>query len=328
MLAGVNWGNAFGLDQQVNYQYMASPDFKELRAQSGSYIIPLPWRHTLTFFGSYATSVPDLGGGPFNLQGRSWQVSGRYSVPLPESVRLGLTQKVSAGFDFKRSNNNLSFGGIQVFNTFTDVDQFVVSYAAALTDRFGSTAAEVDLLASPGGLSAYNHTSNFIAARSYARADYGYANVALDRTTNLPAGFSWKLRLTGQWANQNLLSSEELGLGGYDTLPGYEEREANGDNGYILDDLIQAPPLQPLRQLGVKDQLILLVFWDHGETSNHLSLPGEAAHLVLASVGAGFRYTVAPYLTVRFDYGWQLRPSGVADVQQNQRSHLGAIFSY
>ena len=52
VLAGFNWGNVFGLDQQLNYQYTASPDFDHYKAQSGSYIVPLPWAgHRLTFFG-------------------------------------------------------------------------------------------------------------------------------------------------------------------------------------------------------------------------------------------------------------------------------------
>jgi hemolysin activation/secretion protein len=331
VLLGVNWGKAFGRDQQLNYQFMASPDFKRLLAHSGSYVIPLPWRHTLTFFGSYATSLPDLAGGIFSLKGKSWQASARYSMPLPEIPRLELTQKLAAGFDLKRSNNNLAFGGFEVFNRQTDVAQFVASYSASTRDRFGATSAEVEVVASPGGLTSYNHTANFDAARSLARANYTYGNLALQRTTTLPAGFIWTARLTVQLADRNLLSSEQLGLGGYDTLPGYEEREANGDNGFILANELQAPVFSPLKLLGRKsaaDQMKLLVFWDHGEVGSHRLLPDEDAHLVLESVGPGLRYALAPYLTLRFDYGWQLRRSGVSDGSQNQRGHIGVVIAY
>jgi hemolysin activation/secretion protein len=245
-LFGVNWGNALGLDQQFNYQFMASPDFKKLKAHSGSYVIPLPWRHTLTIFGNYATSVPDLGGDYFNLTGKSWQVSMRYAVPLPDLFAGRMTQKVTAGFDFKRSNNNLQFGGYQIFDQETDVDQFVATYAASVKDRFGSTSAELEGVVSPGGLSNYNHTVDFEDSRSLSRADYAYGNLVIERTTNLWADFVWTVRLTAQWADQNLLSSEQLGLGGYDTLPGYEEREANGDNGFLLANELHAPVFSPL----------------------------------------------------------------------------------
>ena len=331
VLFGANWGCAFGFDQQLNYQYTASPDFKRLAAHSGSYVIPLPWRHTLTFFASYATSAPDLAGGLFALKGKSWQLSGRYSLPFRGGARLGLTQKVSAGFDFKRSNNNLAFGGFEVFDQQTDIAQFAASLAECLKDRHGATSAEIALVASPGGLTRYNHTKDFDAARSLARANYALANVALERTTALPAGFGWNVRITAQLATQNLLSSEQLGLGGYDTLPGYEEREANGDNGFILGNELQAPKISLGKLLGSNgavDQLTLRVFWDHGEVTNHALLADEDAHLVLESAGVGFRYLLAPHLTMRFDYGWQLRESGLTDGRRNRRAHLGVVIAY
>jgi hemolysin activation/secretion protein len=330
-LFGVNWGNALGLDQQFNYQFMASPDFKKLKAHSGSYVIPLPWRHTLTIFGNYATSVPDLGGDYFNLTGKSWQVSMRYAVPLPDLFAGRMTQKVTAGFDFKRSNNNLQFGGYQIFDQETDVDQFVATYAASVKDRFGSTSAELEGVVSPGGLSNYNHTVDFEDSRSLSRADYAYGNLVIERTTNLWADFVWTVRLTAQWADQNLLSSEQLGLGGYDTLPGYEEREANGDNGFLLANELHAPVFSPLKILGWKkanDELKFLVFFDHGEVGNHQLLPDETRHLILASAGPGLRYALSPYVTVRFDYGWQLRPSGVSELQRTERGHLGIVVAY
>ncbi len=54
--AGFNYGDLFGLSQQINYQYTTSGTFDSLRAHSGSYVIPLPWQHTLT--SSAAMSTP------------------------------------------------------------------------------------------------------------------------------------------------------------------------------------------------------------------------------------------------------------------------------
>jgi hemolysin activation/secretion protein len=127
VLAGVNWGNAFGLDHQLNYQLTASPDFKKLVAHSGSYVIPVQrLRHTLTLFGSFADSRPELSGGFFALKGRTWQLGARYRVPLPALGKW--SQDVTAGVDFKRSNNNLSFGGTQVFAQENDVVQAIAAY--------------------------------------------------------------------------------------------------------------------------------------------------------------------------------------------------------
>src|SRR5581483_9055544 len=48
--AGLNWYDAFWLDQTLSYQYTTDVDFRFLHAHTASYQIPLPWRHNLTFY--------------------------------------------------------------------------------------------------------------------------------------------------------------------------------------------------------------------------------------------------------------------------------------
>ncbi|MBI4622430.1 MAG: hypothetical protein HY736_04295 [Verrucomicrobia bacterium] len=97
MLAGANWGNAFGRDEQLNYQLSASPDFKKLVAHSGSYLVPLPtWRHTLTVFGSYAESRPALAGGMFVLTGHTWQLGARSSNAAASPIAAAVSADTSA----------------------------------------------------------------------------------------------------------------------------------------------------------------------------------------------------------------------------------------
>lgn len=330
VLAGANWGNAFGRDEQLNYQLSASPDFKQLVAHSGSYVVPLPaWRHTLTVFGSHAESRPALAGGMFDLKGRSWQLSARYRVPLP--ARGPWTREVTAGVDFKRSNNNLSFGGTQVFAQENDVVQAIAAFSASRSDRHGTTSGGLTLALSPGGLTAGNHTGAYQAARSFARPDYAYARLELERLTKLPAGLSWLARGTAQLASANLLGSEQLGLGGAGSLRGYEEREANGDDGFVLVNELRGPALHPAARFGargVSDQLDPLLFFDYGMVASHRRLPGEPSRLELASAGVGFRYQLATNLTARCDYGWQLKDSGVSDGRRRSRAHFSLTLAY
>ncbi|MCC6416164.1 MAG: ShlB/FhaC/HecB family hemolysin secretion/activation protein, partial [Opitutaceae bacterium] len=286
VLAGFNWGQALARDAQLNYQFTASPDFRELAAHSASFILPLPrLRHTLTVFGSYAESRPELAGGLFNLDGKSWQVSARYRVPL--AARGAWTPDFTAGVDFKRSNNNLSFGGTQVFAQSTDVIQALAALAIRHTDKRGTTTAELTVAVSPGGLSAGNHTGVYRAARAGARPDYAYATFELERITRLSAtGWSWRLHGTAQLSSANLLGSEQLGLGGATSLRGYEEREANGDDGAVLVNELHAP----VRHLRAGDALDPFVFLDAGVVASHERLTGEPSRLTLASTGLGLRY--------------------------------------
>lgn len=333
--AGLNWGDAFhlGLGQQLNYQYTTSGDGDSLRAHAGSYVIPLPWRHTLTFFGSYTDTkgvVPPLIG----ITGRSYQISGRYIIPLPTFTfpDLGATykQSIAAGFDYKYNKDALEFGGLPVGGTLYDVDQFVVSYNGALNDPYGQTTLDNQLYLSPGNWGGNNNDAAFAASHTLATSHYIYDTLTLERLTRLPGDWSLILRGTLQISDANLAPSEQLGFGGYDTIRGYDEREVNADEGYIFTTELRTPTLSFGEIIGhpeFRDQLQFLGFWDYGAASNHRLLPGEANEIPLSSLGAGLRYTINTYLSLRFDYGFQLLSTGF-DNRHGSRSDLGLVISY
>jgi hemolysin activation/secretion protein len=338
ILTGFNYGNLFGVGQQLSYQFMSGTDVNKFTAHSGTYVIPLPWRHQLTFFGSYSNSSgtlgPDLSSGGVN-----WQVSGRYEVPLPGTENF--TESVTGGFDFKRSNNDLIFGVSTFSNVYTDVDQFVLGYQAAYKDDYGSTSASATGFWSPGGLSNNDDNLDYMATRAGATSDYIYGQFTLNRVTRLPYDFTWSLRGELQESNANLLPSEQLGLGGYETVRGYDERAVNGDNGFLLSTELATPPVSIAQIFGVKDlkdQFQFLGFVDYGGTSLNQVTPSDVVtHTNLLGVGPGIRYVINPYLTFRFDYGFQLidlNPATVGtvntgfDTRHNSRAHLGITVSY
>jgi hemolysin activation/secretion protein len=328
ILTGFNYGNLFGLGQQLSYQFTSGEDVNKFTAHSGTYVIPLPWKHQLTFFGSYANSAANLGPG-LDSDGVNWQVSGRYEIPLPGDDKF--TESVTAGFDFKRSNNDLIFNVASVSNVFTDVDQFVLSYQASYLDDYGSTSFVGTGFYSPGGISNNDDDADYQATRGGARSNYAYGQLSLNRVTRLPYDFSWSVRGLVQESTANLLPSEQLGLGGYDTVRGYDEREVNGDNGFLLSTEVATPPVSLFQLFGVskvKDQLQFFGFVDYGGTSLHNVTPADVnPNTNLLGVGPGFRYAINPYLTVRFDYGFQMIDTGF-DGRHNSRADFGLVVSY
>jgi hemolysin activation/secretion protein len=329
--AGFNYGDLFGLSQQINYQYTTSGSFDTLRAHSGSYVIPLPWQHTLTFFGSYVDTkgnVPTL----FGLTGRSYQISGRYNVPLPSfsMSRFNYKESIEAGFDYKYNKDSLEFGNAPAANTLYDIDQFVLTYNGVETDPWGSLSINENLYVSPGDWGGNNNNAQFNGAHTGATSDYVYNTLVLERLTRLPADWSLILRGTVQSSNANLAPSEQLGLGGYDTVRGYDEREVNTDDGFIFTTEVRTPTIS-FGELGgcaaFKDQLQFLGFWDYGDGSNHNPLPGETNEIPLSSLGVGLRYTINTYLSVRYDYAFQLLRTGF-DNDHGSRSDIGVVLSY
>ncbi len=329
LLAGFNWGKAFGLqDHLFNYQFTASPDFESLLAHSGSYVLPLPWRHTIRLSGYYLDVKGTLGSGA-ELKGNSYQASMRYEIPLPFLQKY--QHELSLGMDYKSAENNFAFGQSTAINTPTEILQFAVGYSGVLPDPWGQTVVGVQAYYSPGNLTDNNTDTFFNASRTAAEANYAYARVSLERLTRLPGDFSWILRGVGQVADGNLLVSEQLGVGGFSTVRGYDEREANGDVGWLFSNELRSPPFSVARwcHLGkVEDQLQFLGFWDYGVAANRIDNPIEDPHVILSSVGVGVRYTVSRYFSLRFDYGWQLTDSGQSPTGDNSRGHIGAVLSY
>jgi len=331
MLYGVNWGNVFGRDGMVNYQYMSSLNSKWTRAHSGSYTQPLPWRHTLTLFGSYADTQADMPV-PFTMKGYSWQTSLRYEAPLPN---LGSYRHAAVvGLDFKRYNNTLAFGEFPVSGgSPVDTMQWHAGYNASMRDPWGESTARASMFYSPGGMTSNDRRADYVGSRTGTTPDYLYGKLELNRTTGLPFNFMLVNLLTFQIADARLLAGEQLGFGGYDTIRGYDTRVANGDDGYIISTELRTPPMGLLKfshinkVKDVPDRLQFLYFLDYGRAINRDPQQGELRSTQLLGTGAGLRYSIASYLTVRSDYGWQLLDAETSR-RVASRWQLGAVLSY
>jgi hemolysin activation/secretion protein len=328
LLAGFNYGNLFGVGQQLSFQYTQAPTKNDFEAESATYVVPLPWKHQLTIFGSYAATDATLAS-EFTSGGVNWQISGRYEIPLPATAHF--SESVIAGYDFKRENNSLLFGVLSVSNATADVDQFDLGYQAELQDDYGTTSFSATGFYSPGGFSAYDDGIDYAQQRLDAPASYVYGQLSLERVTRLPGDFTWNVNGLLQESNANLLPSEQLGLGGYATVPGYEEREVNGDNGFLIGTQILTPPVSIGEAVGltaVRDQLQFLAFADYGGTSLNTVTPADLnPNTNLLGVGPGLRYVINPYVSVRFDYGFELLSTGYG-TGEHSRGHVGVVISY
>jgi len=326
LFAGFNWGNAFGLGHQLNYQHTVSPDFHQTRGHSGSYVIPLPWRDLLTLSAAYSEIEPDMAP-PFHREGTSWQLGLRYDHDLPP---LGpFRHAVGAMFEHKMSDNNLLFSDIPVTDNRTDILQFSGLYTAGLADPWGSTEVGLRLTGSPGGLTDHNGTRAFEISRTFAEADYFYGVLDLSRLQRLPLGFALAVSGHLQLADGNLLGSEQLGLGGISSVRGFNEGIVYGDWGYLLRAELHAPLLPLERWLPFPAPpmpLQLLGFYDHGVTGSIHRLPAEPEEHRLKSAGVGVRLSIARNVSASFDYGWRLVQ--FPGVTYSGRGHFSVTVSY
>ncbi len=319
---GATWGDVGGLDHLLNYQFTSDPAFTHFQAHTAGYLIPLPWRHTLSFLGNYSTAQTTSGA--LALNGYSWQAGTRYAMPLP---RIGPWQhQADFGFDFKQSNSDLGFAGSTVFSDATTIADFSANYAAYRADPYGSTSINLNLTHNPGGWLRSGNDDAFAHTRANAAARFTHLAATFTRETPIRDFALWSVRFTTQWADGNLLPGEQLGLGGYDSVRGYEERAAAGDRGLLLRNELRSPSLRLLGALPGRWQGLL--FWDYGTASIVDPLPGEPRRTTLSSVGPGLRYNYTQRLSLRADYGWITREERLLTSPAAGRAHFSLTLSY
>lgn len=314
------WGNVFGLDHQLSYTLNANQNFNKYLSHSLNYVIPLPWHHLLSFSANASHINPELPA-PFNQSGVSSGFSARYDIPLKKFNAY--THEVNVGFDYKRSDNNLLFSQMIVTHTLTKIYQFNLGYSGSLQDRLGQTTLNTNWVHSPGNFGDGNRNAAFNASRSGATADYNYWQFGLERITRLPQGWNWKINSNLQFSDSNLLGSEQLSGGGVNSVRGFAEAIAFGDQGGILRTELQAPS----RQMGRQANLTGLLFYDAAWLSNVHRLSGEAKTIRLSSIGLGMRLALPHQISARLDVAKQLTVD-VPGAQAGYLVHAGVSESF
>ena len=354
--AGFNWGNVLNLDHQFSYQYTTSQDLFEDRpagkdvsfqSHSFTYVAPLDTgflglHDQLLFFGTYQESSPNLGAF-FGLKGKSWLLSSRYGVQLPSGVQA--RQQLSIGHDFKRTNNNLLFGGTSISAASTDVQQFAIEYGGSRTWRIGGTLEDIGLaddegkgvvvnlsvgnstFISPGGIGRRNTDAAFQPSPTqsgtpFAKASYIYNRFTLSPSVRWPSGFEAKLRVNWQMASGNLVPSEQLSAAGPGFVRAYDPNEIIGSRGFQAAQEFWMPAIPLFSASGpMADRIRFGAFVDWARVGDEERLPGVSKWISTASTGLIVTYNLSTNLSARFDYGWQLKKSPLA----TSRGALGFV---
>ena len=304
---GVAYGNLFGFDHLLGYQFFFGESFDRFRGHAVTYQLPLPWRHTLLLRGALVNSSAPLEVSEESGQtdGESWLTGAQYQIPLRSGSRF--THQAGAGFDFKSTNNSFEFDQAQNFDTPIEVAQFTLDYDAQFESENATTALDASLVWSPGGVGAQNTDEAFQRTRPGAESSYVYVRGQLEHWHPLggASGTDLALRASGQWTENTLVPSEQFSPSGYDAIRGYDERRILGDSGFTLSAELHSPPLE-FGVSGTKGQLRLLAFIDYGMAFNNTASPQLPSSTELASYGAGVRVKIAEHMAVRFDYGQQI----------------------
>jgi hemolysin activation/secretion protein len=264
--------------------------------------------------------------GFFNQAGRSSGLDLKYLAPLRVK---GWMAEGSAALSFKRSNNNLEFGGAEVFGSGTDTFTASLGGTFIRPDPRGRWVLSLNLTGSPGGINSRNTDAAYGESRFEAKSRFFYGQAWAQRVTALAPSVSLASRaIVHGGSSTNLLPSEQFSLGGAGTVRGYKERIFSGERGLLMNqELTKQLPATSLGKRLPPLETSLAFFWDYGRVYTHQVRTIEPKNFTLHSVGFGLRANVGTHFTASLDYGRQAKDPKYTDLARG-RLHARVTLAY
>lgn len=156
-------------------------------------------------------------------------------------------------------------------------------------------------------LGSANNQAAFSRARSGATRDYTLLRYGLNFSYLFANDWQWRSQWQGQWTPDALVSGEQFGLGGADSIRGLRERNLNDDNGYRFSHELYSPNLCQTWQC----RAVLL--YDFGHVWRNRTQVGEMARQTTASWGLGWRMQAGKQGSVQADWARLGRQTGALE---------------
>lgn len=305
IFAGFSWDQLFNLDHTFFYQYTTNTHVNRFHANTFQYLALLPCEHILNLYGGFSVLQADIPAPNRHNEGTNIQGSIRYLIPF--FFNRTLSHELTAGFDLKNTNNTMEFTDVAaVFGQTVNMSQFMLGYQLKLEYPSSSVQTGFDLFFSPFDWLPNQSQAAFNSLRPGAKNKWIYATGFVNFRQAL-GSYSYRLFARAQVTPQALLPSEQLGLGGYDTVRGYDERQYNADIGILTSAEFYFPSFSIFRSRDPhRDKMYFLLFLDAGGGCDNQKVPEIKWADYLMGIGPGVRYSFSSYLNARLDWGLKL----------------------
>lgn len=304
---GYQHTNLFDRDHTLTAQYVTSPTHaNKISIYGVGYRIPFYDRHSsLDLIAGYSDVNSGTVQGLFTVAG-SGTIAGAHWNYYP--AKWGdVEQKLSLGLDYRAFGNQVLYQGQGIVPDIT-VHPVSATYSGVVRGAASELTFNAGLAANiPGGND--GTAEDFQRSRAAATSNYTILRYGFSYLRQFSGGWQARALFNGQYTSNALVSGEQFGLGGADSVRGYMLREVVNDRGYTAQLELYTPELSPRFGLSDSYKMRLLTFYDFGSVQRNHALPGETSGDSIASVGVGARMGYGKSLSMRLDLASILEPT-------------------
>jgi hemolysin activation/secretion protein len=313
----IKYDNLWQRDHSATIQYQTAPeDTSEVQALAGSYVMAPFWSEDqiLAIYGIYSDSESAFGEG-FHTTGKGYIVGLRDVIPLGASSRY--YHNATVGLDYKDFKERLGFADPSQEDLLTPVSYVALaaSYGAVEMDPAGAT--EINLGINLLLRKVVTDRRDFEDKRYKSRANYVYVDLDLKRTQHLGAGWDLVLDAQGQAADQPLVSNEQFYVGGMNSVNGYMESEAGGDDAVRGRLELVTPDLWGAFSRWKQLDLRLHGYYDYAHVWSLDPLPGEQGDTDLRGTGAALTGSLGDLPGLEWAVQWGMALSATDNTAAN-----------
>ena len=284
-------------DDVLNIQYTFSEKSNALNAYGFGYHIPLyKLNSSVDVFAGYSKVDSGIIQNIYRVSGKGTVFGARYNQIL--SRKNNYTHRISYGFDYRNYETNaiFLFGGASIIPDI-EVKPLSVTYTGQWTSSGSATGFNIQL--HHNAFSSSEDDVLFDSSRIGAKANYTIFRFGVEHARAFAKAWQMRFAITGQQTSNALISGEQFGIGGANSVRGYNERDVSDDKGLQATAEIYTPSFA--KSLSLNGDLRALFFYDTAQVSRNLPQPGEPTSSSISSFGTGIRLNYKDNLTFKLD---------------------------
>ena len=337
---GFQHSNLWNRDHTLSGQYVTAPNDPintekfTLTPSRNVFVIGLSYHIPLYTLGDsidFSVGQSNVNSGlvanSLHIAGAGTIAGAKYNFNLP---RWGdVEHKLVFGADWRAYQSRVTqfVGGPQLV---PDVTVRPVSLTYSGTHR--SAASETSFYFStydnlPGDRHKVAGQDFFTASRAGSSANYSLQRFGISHNRSFANDFQFRAAFSGQMTKDLLVSGEQFGVGGADSVRGFAEREIASDVGTRGSTELYSPDFATSLAFGANTRIRALTFYDWGRVTRNKASILEVQSQTIASVGFGFRVAVGTNVFMRLDWGRIVDPGGV-QARGNGLGHLNISYLF